>query len=273
MKKLSEPGITLSGNQPQSPQSKREKETESEGERERAGDWQPDTQEALPKCNVNEKEKRERKPPAEKRGKAFHLRIYLEFENLMRWADGQIMLCKWYVHKSQTDSATHAHWQPGVLLMLLPLPRLVVHRIRCTKSSIVNDWQLSHVKPVRKMNRLTIDKRNAWQVHAQCGLGFVRVGGEQQLLFAYVGCQMLPRPLCHTLSLCVCGSICVWCVFPKLQRNCVPDLAVNAGSAIFFHSALHSRKRILINASKSIEGEKDRKRERGIVGKRDRETV
>lgn len=69
--------------------------------------------------------KRERKPPAEKRGKAFHLRIYLEFENLMRWADGQIMLCKWYVHKSQTDSATHAHWQPGVLL-LLPLPRLVL---------------------------------------------------------------------------------------------------------------------------------------------------
>lgn len=98
-------------------------------QRRRAGDWQPDTQEALPKCSVNEKEKkRERKPPAEKRGKAFHLRIYLEFENLMRWADGQIMLCKWYVHKSQTDSATHAHWQqPGVLLlMLLPLPRLVL---------------------------------------------------------------------------------------------------------------------------------------------------
>lgn len=152
----------------------------------------------------------------------------------------------------------------------------LLHRIRCTKSSVGHDWQLSHVKPVRKMNRLTIDKRNAWQVHAQCRLGLVRVGGEQQLLFAYVGCQMLPRPRCHTLSLCVCvfEYLCVMCI-PEIATKLCPRLGCQCRKCAFFRSALHSRKRILINASKSIEGQRDteRDRERGREGERDRETV
>jgi len=68
---------------------------------------QPEAQEALPKCSVNEKVQNKNRKKIKmkkwKSGKAFHLRIYAEFQNLMRWADGQIMLCKWYVHKSQTD--------------------------------------------------------------------------------------------------------------------------------------------------------------------------
>lgn len=183
------------------------------------------------------KKTRKRETTGEKRGKAFHLRIYLEFENLMRWADGQIMLCKWYVHKSQTDSVNRPDWQRRlfVLPLPLPLPVLLLHRIRCSAG---NDWQFSHVKPVRKMNRLTIDKRNAWQVHAQHRFG---VGGSSCYL------HMLGVKCCHAhaathtlslpFSLSAYGSICVCCVFPKLQRNCVPDLPVNAGSVLFLPKA------------------------------------
>lgn len=52
------------------------------------------------------------------------------------------MLCKWYVHKSQQIQQTFNQPQ------LQPI-----------EYTAANDWQLSNVKPVRKMNRLTINMR------------------------------------------------------------------------------------------------------------------
>lgn len=91
MKKLSGAGFISSRNQPQ---------TEPTEPTERKRERQAEAQETLPKCSVHEKCKiqikirKGDKVKKQKVWRAFHMRIYVEFQNLMRWAVGQIMLCK-----------------------------------------------------------------------------------------------------------------------------------------------------------------------------------